>query len=609
MGLGFAAAMLAVPACGGGETGPTTSPATGPSVVLITLDTTRVDRIGCYGYSDAATPAIDGLALEGVRFDQARTPVPLTLPAHASLLTATYPPYHGIRDNGVAWLSDRALTVSERLRDAGYRTGAFVAAVVLDARFGLDQGFDTYDAVRQSSLVASGFLEERRADAVVDAAIEWLGTVPGPYFLWVHLFDPHAPYDPPPPYKSRFEGRLYDGEIAFADQQIGRLLDVVRARPDGPSTYVALTADHGEGLGDHGETSHGVFVYDTCVRVPLILSGPGLTAGQAVAEAVSLVDLPVTILDACDVEPLPESQGMSLLPLIAGDGAPRPPVYFESYNGFLNHGWSPLVGVTNGRDKVIIGPTPSLYDVVEDPVELRDRAADDDRTASIAAAARSRWRGLQNPSPAGEPRQVSEEERRALESLGYTTAAPPTGSLPYPSGDLPDPAERIAAEEARQRGLGLIRRYQESGFRDRAAIDAAVGVFKRALKEDPGSAVLHEYAGTAYVMRAEFPPAIHHLRLALARRPHRTDARYNLAVALLESGDREGACRQLDELLKFEPTFVKAARLLAITHEQDGRLPEAIDALRHFIEHRDVEDDEQREARRQLARMKDRLDG
>ncbi len=272
----------------------------GANVLLVSIDTLRADHLGAYGYAEAETPRLDQIAREGIRFAQVVSPMPLTLPAHTSLMTAVPTSVHGIRDNGAFELSAETSTLAEQLRAAGYQNGAFVGSFVLHSRWGLSRGFAHYDD-RFEYGVAGGVpgQVERPAEAVVDAALSWL-TEPreAPFFSWVHLFDPHSPYAAPEPYGSRYIDRPYDGEIAYTDAQVGRLLDGIDAAGLLDNTIVVVTADHGEGLGEHGEPGHGLFLYDTTVLVPLIIRLPDrLLAGREVAEQVRLIDIAPTLVE------------------------------------------------------------------------------------------------------------------------------------------------------------------------------------------------------------------------------------------------------------------------------------------------------------------------
>jgi len=358
---GLAAVLLLgslVSACRHEKASAPAAPAGGPSLVLITIDTVRADHLGCYGAAQAETPNLDQLARQGVMFKAARTCVPLTLPSHVTMLTGLLPPCHGIHDNAIGHLRPEAVTLAKLLAARGYRTGAFVSAFVLSSKFGLSQGFEVYGDVPPRTLM-SGLIEERRGDETLAEATQWFhGLPPGAaFFLWLHLFDAHSPYQPPPPFDAKFAGRPYDGEIAFVDSLVGKLLDTVRAtRSD---VFTAVLADHGESLGEHGELTHGVFVYDATMHIPWLMAGPGLPAGRVVETPVASVDLLPTLAAQLGF-PVPELvQGRDLAPLIRGESGAIAPIYMESYYGFLNFRWSPLVAMTSGTSKVIMHRAPS----------------------------------------------------------------------------------------------------------------------------------------------------------------------------------------------------------------------------------------------------------
>jgi arylsulfatase A-like enzyme/predicted negative regulator of RcsB-dependent stress response len=403
--------------------------AAGFDVLLVTLDTVRADHLGCYGYADAATPVIDALASRGLRFDQALATTPITLPSHSSIMTGLYAPGHGVRDNGYYALGAEANTLAEALRDEGYATAAYVAAYVLDKRYGLAQGFDHYDDAVTPSLPSearTGY-NERPADVVTTAALTWLedhlGEVdPRPYFLWVHYFDPHWPYTPPPPFASRFAGRPYDGEIAFVDTQIGRLVDLLEQRNRLDRTLVVVTADHGDALGEHGETTHTLFVYDATMRVPWILSCPALFGeGLVVADrVVSIVDVMPTVLDMLGVERGGVKDGIN--PLSAPPGADRA-VYVETIATLLRHGFAPLHGLRRLEDKYIHAPRPEYYDIAADPGETENlfeqrpgmASALSDQLAGMMASWERAEAALQRAMP------LDAQQAERLAALGYVT--------------------------------------------------------------------------------------------------------------------------------------------------------------------------------------------
>jgi len=428
------------------------APPARPNVLLITMDTTRADRCSVYGFEPDTTPALRELARSGVRFEHAYAASSTTLPTHASLFTGLYPLRHGVVNNGLA-LAPTFVTITERLTDAGYDTGATVGSFVLDARFGLAQGFDRYDDDfdRERGSVKSdrwgafrieeGF--DRRADDTTTRAIRWLDerAAPSrPFFLFVHYFDPHEPYDPPEPYRSRFadgpnpsHAARYAAEIAFTDAQIGRLLAALEARGHARDTLVIVTADHGEGLGQHGYAFHGAHVHDEAVRIPLLVRWPGGPAGRTVAEPVEMVDVAPTILEltgvgaASEDAPLP---GRSLAGLLRGDDVqldPEHPVFLfrRQYRRPERKGMYRAVGrqlaVRVGRWKYIHGPAEQrfeLFDLESDPGELTNLYRQRPEQAHALAARLAAWQRA-NARPARAPERVPADARQRLEALGY----------------------------------------------------------------------------------------------------------------------------------------------------------------------------------------------
>lgn len=410
-------------------------------VVIITLDTTRADRLSVYGFMDVEMPHLERLAREGVVFDQATSVAPLTLPAHCSLFTGLFPPGHGVRDNGDQPLSAAHVTLAESLSARGFRTAAFVGSVVLNADRGLQQGFDHYGGVRETGQTGRhpGPQRQRPADEVVTEAISWIETIDdSPFFVWAHLYDPHRPYDPPEPFRSRHTDP-YVAELAFADSQIGRLLDALDRRQLLERTIVVVAADHGESLGDHGERDHGIFIYESVVRVPLIIRAPNVPA-RRVADIVRLVDIMPTVLDLLRV-PAPLLDGSSLVALLQGQPAPvELDAYAESQYP-LRFGWSPLRALRAGRYKLVEAPRPELYDLERDPFEERNIHEDRPEVARALAGRLSAF-GREASSLHGEDRTdpiPTDDLRQRLASLGYVGTGT---SHPVPHrGDRPDPKD------------------------------------------------------------------------------------------------------------------------------------------------------------------------
>ncbi len=342
-----------------------------PNVVVITIDTLRADHLGCYGYKQIHTPNIDALAADGARFERAYTAVPVTLPSHTAIFTGTYPMLSGMHDFAANKLNPTQPTLASVLKEHGYATAAVIGSAVLDSRFGLNRGFDFYyDHFDFSRLEEANLDEmERPGNIVADLALDWLGkNSQKKFFLWMHLYDPHFPYRPPEPYSHEYAAQPYDGEIAFADAQLGRLLRFLKEKGLYQNTLIVLSGDHGESLGEHGEKTHGFFIYNATMHVPLIIRLPGKPAALVVGDPVSLIDLMPTILAAAGLETPAQVQGRSLLPSLQGKpGEPNRSLYGETFLPRLHFNWSELRGVENAKYHFIDAPRPELYDLNERP--------------------------------------------------------------------------------------------------------------------------------------------------------------------------------------------------------------------------------------------------
>ena len=505
-----------------------------PNVLLVTIDTLRADRLGCYG--GAPTPTLDALAARGVRFATAIAHAPLTGPSHASLLTGLTPLRHGVRDNGRSSLVATAPTLAEAFRGAGWRTVAFVSGFPLDHRFGFDRGFESYDdrLPRGSDRRRAAFVE-RTAERTTAAALRWLGTAApsAPWFLWVHYFDPHAPYEPPPEHAAHFPGRPYDGEVAFVDAQLGRLLQALEDGSAGRETLVLVTSDHGESLGEHGEETHGVFVYDATLRVPLVLAGPGVPKGRVSQTVARGIDVAPTLLALAGAPPLRGAEGRSLVPAFSGKELDDAPAYVESLFVALNLGWAPLHGWRTARLKLIDAPQPELYALDQDPREQTNLAA---ARAGDAEALRAALKTelARAPSLASGSTDPGAVER--LAALGYA------GGTPAASVPGRDPKDGIALINQLERGLAEAR----------ANPTLAIAALEAVLQADP--------------------------HMPLARR--------YLAVARMALGDPQGAVGEMEALAREAPLGPDDLLLLADHLRQAGRGDEALATAERALEAR-----------------------
>lgn len=409
------------------------------NVLLVTFDTTRADRIGSYGNDRIRTPVLDGLAAEGVRFANAVSVAPITAPSHSSILTGLYPTSHGFRDNGLFVLEEHNITLAEMLRDRGYATAAAVGAFPVVSQFGFDQGFDFFDdhltgmyedylgqrAIRKEQL----YFDERRAAQVNEAVIPWLEERGGsPFFLWVHYFDPHQPFEPPPPYDQLYADDLYNGEIAYADSRLGHLLEQLRRMGELERTLIVMTADHGEGLGEHNEVTHAVLAYESTLHVPLIIRPPDLGAEKArvVDERVGIVDIVPTILDLLGMDIPRTLHGQSLKPMLSSEADRSsdenrytPRYYAENLSPRLTHGWGELRVLYEGDKKYIHGPRPELYDLALDPRELNDLAPEEVVEAERMRNALANFIQDHAADQAAVTQALDPELVRRLQSLGY----------------------------------------------------------------------------------------------------------------------------------------------------------------------------------------------
>jgi arylsulfatase A-like enzyme/tetratricopeptide (TPR) repeat protein len=557
-------------------------------VVLITMDTTRADKLGAFGGDRGTTPVLDELARRGVVFERAYSHVPLTLPSHASLMTGLTPARTGVHDNITFVLDAAPPTLAEILAGRGYRTGAFLSTLILERRYGLGRGFEEYED-RMDGEDGDGVLPERRGDETVDRALAWVETDrTRPLFLWVHLYDPHAPYTPPEPFASRFKGRRYDGELAFMDFQIGRLLAGI-ARRERP-TLVAALADHGESLGEHREPTHGFFVYDATQRVPLILSLPGhLPSNVSVAPLVRMVDVMPTLLEIAGLPAPGGLDGRSLVPLMTGRTTVSPgPAYLEAYSSRFWWGARELLGVRTGPWLFIQAPQPEIYNVVEDPAE----------SVNLASARPAELEMLGSQLKALAPKgdvfaqrtSVDDETVERLQALGYVAAV--TQGTAGSEDDLPDPKEYAPlltkAAEA----------YALAGQRDYAR---ALEKFQEILQAAPRVVAARRETGKMLLALQRYEEAYETFRQLRDEYPSEQAYHIDVARARFKQGKKREALELLQASLLAFPASVGLLENAGIVLASLGRNREAEDALRRAIE----AGPEERKPRMLLAKMCD----
>lgn len=534
--------LLALAACGPARDAP--SPAPRPSILLVTLDTTRADAIGPEA-KGLTTPAFDALAARGRRFRFAYATVPETLPSHASMLTGLYPAGHGIHENGRV-LAGAHPVAAERLKAAGYRTAAFVSSVVLARRYGLARGFDAYDDARPADAA------ERSSAATTDAAIAFLqGAGGGPLFVWVHYFDPHAPYVPPDRFRERFSAKPYLGEIAAMDEQLGRLVAAFEKAAPGPAAIV-VAGDHGEGLGEHGEAQHGNLLYQATMHVPLVIVGPAITPGVADAP-VSTRRVFHTILDLSGLD---------------AAGSLRDPqaevVLGEAMKPFLSYGWRPQAMAVEGSRKTIQAGRFETYDVTADPGEARDLGEE-----AASRPVRDALRGYPTPSTIAASAPMGDAERRQLASLGYVSA----GAAPLVRADAPRPADMAHLFDLLDRASGLFVREEYA---------QAIPLLERILRADPQNLDAVLRLGTAHGALGHDAPARAAFERAQQLAPQSPDVRAYRALQLARGRDWERAVPDLERALQDFPDRLPLLEALASVRERQRRPADAV-ALRQRI--------------------------
>lgn len=503
------------------------------SVVLITVDTTRADRLEPYGATDVKTPVMNRLAGQGILFEHAYAVAPITLVSHTSILTGLNPPEHGVRNNGTHYAGADLVTLPEILKEKGYQTAAFVSASVLEKRYGLDQGFDFYDddlstgRERHPRMVA-----DRPAEATVASASAWLNDLEGddPFFLWVHFYDPHAVYSPPAPYRDEYRGRLYDGEIAYMDSEIGRLLQHPRLQAE-DDLMVNIIGDHGESLGEHGEQTHAILAYDATLRIPWILWMRGGPGGVRFPLPVGQVDLVPTVLEMLGMEAPEGIDGISQLPWLEGRGEVSKPLYAETYLPYYTYGWAKLRVIRQGSWKYIDAPTPELFDLSRDPYELSNLHG------QLEGQAHDMHRSLEEllERAGGADREASldldTEAAEKLRSLGYLSVG--TGAVEVADNDRPDPKEVVDLHVGLERSRRLLR--------DRL-----------------------------------FDQAIEQIRTVLQRDPNNLAALIDLATALESAGEVEQAVQAIERALSLDPGYARLHLLLSGLEARRGNVEQAL---------------------------------
>lgn len=548
-----------------------------PNVILITLDTVRADRMGFLGSKLGLTPQLDALASQSVVFEHAYSQAPITPVSHATILTGTFPQYHGIRNFGDR-LPPSVPFLPDILHAQGYHTGAFVGSIILDPKngfaSGFERGFDVYNAGfhRQKIGERREASMQRRGEVTLGYVLEWLGQQKGsPFFLWFHLWDAHDPYNPPEPFRSRFPNAPYNGGIASMDATVGKLLDYLRNQGLYDNALIAVAADHGESLGDHGELTHSIFLYDATIHVPLLVKLPGNRfVGQRVNATASLVDLAPTVLEGLGQAPPPAMQGRSLLPLIGNPHPGNRPSLATGDHSERSFGWSALVSLRVGNQLYVRAPSPELYDVASDP-GAKTNLYQTNRAGAVRLAIQldSFVKRISAGAPQALQDGLDEKSREKLSALGYVASrkiGPPTGI---------DPKDRIdIANDMHDASLAIEEGKEAS----------VIPLLLRVVAKDPQVQAAQYYLGIAYSRKGNFAKAIPPLRKAVELRPDALMAQYELAICLYETGDLNTAATHFEILVENRPDWSDARYSLASIYARTGRPQEAAKDLLIVLE-------------------------
>jgi arylsulfatase A-like enzyme/Flp pilus assembly protein TadD len=522
------------------------------NIILITIDTVRADHLSCYGYKNIQTATLDALARDGIVFDRAIAQVPLTWPSHTVILTGTYPFQNGVQDFTGQPLAPQFRSVAQAFKQHGYATGAVVSAFVLDRSWGLARGFDFYDDAFSASAFAQkdvGLVDRKAAESVTHA-VKWLQKSGNrPFFFWLHLYDPHSPYDPPEPYRARYQSHLYDGEIAYADHELGRLITWLKQAQLYRRTAIVFLSDHGESLGEHGEDEHGFFVYDSTIHIPLIVkppAGSGLRPGRVTGPVETTAVAPA-LLRFAGIKDVIEKQFQSH-GLFGADAEHEDQAYSETFYPFSSFGWSPLRSLETSRYHYIEAPQPELYDLTADPEEKNNLAPSQ---SAVAAVLKSKLQELrtQNPyRPQDENSGLSPDALEKLQALGYVAYRSPLPESALTT-DLPDPKIKVSEHRSILKAADAVRAGD---------YDSAERLLKQLQAKDPSMYVLSFYLGQVALGRQDWERAVTELKKCLTLNPNFDQAMTALARALMYQGNTDEARQWVQKALKLNPQNYRA---------------------------------------------------
>ena len=546
------------------------------NILFFTLDTTRTDRLGCYGYDKIETPVMDELAKTGILFENAICQIPLTLPSHSSMFTGTYPFYHGVRDNGGFYLEPESITLAELLKENGMTTSAFIGAFVLDSRWGLDQGidyyYDNFDFSKYERIALDTV--QRDGGEVIEAFFEWFeGNNQKRFFSWIHLYDPHTPYEPPEPYNTKYVNQpwgLYDGEIAYVDELIGKVLDKLKEKDVLEKTIIVIVGDHGEMLGEHQENTHGFFIYDAAISVPLIIHFPSSKlGGKKVSTTVQTIDIMPTLLQIIDLPTPDEVQGESLLPLIIENNSRQERfAYSETHYPLYHFGWSALKSLQNSQYKFIKAPRPELYDVVNDPREQYNIYTHE---AKIAGQFEQRLKSLQEEMSAEGieekgPQELDEDSREKLRALGYIGGFTSRSKLSK-TDDLSDPKDKIHL-------YNKIKKAEGQSSENK--LDEALENLTEVIEEDPQIMEARHVRARIFLKLNKVEEAIQESQEALKMDPEYESAIYTLAQAYKRQKKYEEALAGYERLMELDPRDNKPVHNIGDVYLEMEELDKAI---------------------------------
>jgi arylsulfatase A-like enzyme/Tfp pilus assembly protein PilF len=527
------------------------------NVLLITIDTLRPDRLSCYSAEYCKTPEIDALASNGILFKRAFAHTPTTLPSHTNILLGTTPPHHGIHDNSKFKLPGDFLTLAEHLKNRGYSTGAFIGAFPLDSRFGLSQGFDVYDESYTSGSSFEFSPPERKAGEVVRSALAWLIVQDSKWFCWIHIWDPHAPYAPPPPFQKKYEHDTYSGEVAYVDSELGKLFSEMGNNEMLSNTLIVLTADHGESLGEHGESTHSYFAYNSTLWVPMIMVGPGLSSG-IVDEYVCHTDIFPTVCDILGIEKPSFLQGVSLFPMMRGKAAEKRAIYFESLTPHYNLGAAPLRGFIQEGDKFLDSPVPEFYDLTIDFTERTNLASRTD----LGRHREKLNEMIKRYATTRSERNLAEVDRDTMEklrSLGYLSLSSP----------------KIKARYGPEDDLKTLLPYQQKlddaiVLKDEGKSEESIALLERLVEEKKDLAQAYIYLNRAYKDRGRLEEALELLSKGIQHNPDDYNIVSNYGILLVEMGKFDLGIEALEQgltLVDFDPMVWN---YLGLAHQRKG---------------------------------------